>query len=1321
MAFNYNQYQSDNFQHQGPGFYPCQGTPLDNITNGPGFRQDPVGHYREHPPYREHQPHYNEPYDNHWRPNKRSPVRNERYQNGIRVLDYYKGNVFVPSTDRKHRNNQRSPLKSDTRKESTRTIRDRNSSQSPDKHKPSSGSIGDAISPKRLDTKRDRKGSRRPVRMDHRARDDNRRNSRYGRRSTEKRKPEHSSRNTKRRRNKCPYESISSESLSNSTVSSPDRESSRDSTSKETESRHEREKVPMSKTSNINVYSPHKDSNHRNSTVYSNVKYNQDIDQRNIVKSSYHRPSADLCRTTKGQSTELCKETKGQSTELCKETKGPSADLCKTTKGPSTELCKETEVPSADLCKTTKGHSTELCKETKGPSADLCKTTKGQSTELCKETKGPSADLCKTTKDHERKRRYSDTIIKQSVPPKSRDAKNETKEKADKNNNNLKMDLNERIITVMESDDTATLKITVSEKKDLVSSTESSAKKGKINEYETTGRRANENENIDTSGDKEFLKRLVQTIDGNKSSVNNILSVTSKPPLKDVQTESLDQEKASPNHETKNDSEDKANRSDNVSPSYEVSPTCERFKSAKKVSGTDSKHDGITVIPTEVVSGDLYSYEPEKAKVLSKTLDTVAKRYKLATVLSNFLFKRKSVDLLEPGVHQGKDVHVCSEPRLASEPIQDSSKCEKQKDKIVGLKGDNKNLVNSIKKQSNIAPENTELNRAKDDDSNIINSEFPIVSTAVSSKDESHSKNSEVGYFSSKQKLKPNLKKAVVLVEKLRISSERVGASHEKSNDQTVQLNRDTEQSQLNKDTEQSPLFNKFKRRVSRIKSNDTTKVVTELKNVKERLYTSPVKKRQTLHSSSLKINLKKVCNGSAFTVSKKNKEIENLQNSKKAMGQCKVVTKSSHINVEKEKEMHTENKLLDKNVDEVRIPNDRSDCIVDKDSTDSPETANCDNFAMIEEDDIDYDDIQMIDFDGSEKLTDEPKAFVPLDTSNVKSTLNTQPPEINGANSGVKELPMIKTRTCSGDRTFGRDLIHSNPNVILDTLLSVDELEDEELVKFCDDRLFLHNKHSEQYKRKRFGTILSKAREGFQCSPIPSLDCSDASQVDKVKHSEAVTTVGKSSSESNDDVLQTSPIKVKVKGRRKADKKKMKAKKSMWIQEAKKNIKTPPKTSAGTTSETNEQVVTNNANKKDQSNESQKQYKEDTDIVILPESTEFAKIGRKLYDRGFEVTHCKVLIDDEIVVTKAHLIPKRLYANSNVDSKKMGKCLLCRVCSMCFTPLDFTVHHDKKEVFEKLNHQDCQEMSYVINETAPADVKQVFKNFQKFFHDQRK
>lgn len=126
--------------------------------------------------------------------------------------------------------------------------------------------------------------------------------------------------------------------------------------------------------------------------------------------------------------------------------------------------------------------------------------------------------------------------------------------------------------------------------------------------------------------------------------------------------------------------------------------------------------------------------------------------------------------------------------------------------------------------------------------------------------------------------------------------------------------------------------------------------------------------------------------------------------------------------------------------------------------------------------------------------------------------------------------------------------------------------------------------------------------------------------------------------------------------------------------------------------------------------------------VDIIPDKPEQnITFSKTIFEKGFGVSHTKQLKNGEFVQTIAHFFPKKLYRTSSREETNLGKCLLCLSCSMYFTPLAFTVHHDTQSVVEQIATETSKQQGYRLVERGDADTMKMFKDFMHYFQAERK
>lgn len=126
--------------------------------------------------------------------------------------------------------------------------------------------------------------------------------------------------------------------------------------------------------------------------------------------------------------------------------------------------------------------------------------------------------------------------------------------------------------------------------------------------------------------------------------------------------------------------------------------------------------------------------------------------------------------------------------------------------------------------------------------------------------------------------------------------------------------------------------------------------------------------------------------------------------------------------------------------------------------------------------------------------------------------------------------------------------------------------------------------------------------------------------------------------------------------------------------------------------------------------------------VDIIPDIPEQCiTFNKTIFEKGFNVSHTKQLKNGEFAQTNALFSPKKLYRTSSGEDKNLGKCLLCLSCSMYFTPLAFTVHHDTQSVVEQIDTERSKQQGYSLVEGGDADTMKMFKDFMYYFQAERK
>lgn len=381
---------------------------------------------------------------------------------------------------------------------------------------------------------------------------------------------------------------------------------------------------------------------------------------------------------------------------------------------------------------------------------------------------------------------------------------------------------------------------------------------------------------------------------------------------------------------------------------------------------------------------------------------------------------------------------------------------------------------------------------------------------------------------------------------------------------------------------------------------------------------------------------------------------------------------------------------------------------------------------------DIDFDDIQMIDF-GQSYISSGPEIENISHNSVEQRASNNMFETSNAENGSVSQTDFLH-KTTSKPLIAG-NLINGNPNPVLDSYIQRENFMSNEYIKYCDDRLLVNsegNAMGPSTQRRRFGFSLSKITEEIVESCAESVEARKNLISEPTKQPEQTEKCNDKDEPQDhpgiaDEELESSPFKNGC-----SKKTEILNEKTAWLKKAREQIRKPPFSDKNWGNESFQSESTMiNLDAKDKSHRKGKTQKysdtlkeggeNDFDTKILPGSTEFTKTSKEVNENGFEVFHEKVLNCGRKVSTKAHLIHKRLQVSSKSDPMTLGKCLLCRVCSMYFSPLEFTVHHDEDDVVRQLDHPRCCLNDYTLGNAASEDMKLVFDNFQKCFHDQRK
>lgn len=565
---------------------------------------------------------------------------------------------------------------------------------------------------------------------------------------------------------------------------------------------------------------------------------------------------------------------------------------------------------------------------------------------------------------------------------------------------------------------------------------------------------------------------------------------------------------------------------------------------------------------------------------------------------------------------------------------------------------------------------------------------------------------------------------------------------------------------------EHTPLFNKNKHRESLVTDRHVQDTLKALRKIKERMSAGPgaseakshkpVSKAKTvLISEAVKKDLKHgEC--SKTDTERNKKETETSKNEVNTN-----YAKESQRAIDDREEMAIDVVSIGINTDTnlPKLQNDISDNSSNSKDECRSKSSTVSNHMELEssvmsenyadqllDGDIDLDDIQMIDFGQSYRPSGpeiENVSHNPVEGRASDNMVETSNADYGSVSQTV--FPQKTTSKRCENRTseplIAGNLINGNPNPVLDSYMLHENFKSNEYIKYCDDRLLVNsdgNPMGPSTQRRRFCSSLSKITEKIVESCAESTEARNNLISEPTKQPEQTEKCNDKDApddhpEIADEELECSPFKNVV-----GKKTEMLNEKTAWLKMAREKIRKPQFTDKNWGNESIESESTEvNLDAKDKSYKKGKTLKDsdtlekdgENDVVEsrdfetqnLPGSTEFAKISKEVNERGFEVFHEKVLNCGRIASTKAHLIPKRLYVSSKSDPRTPGKCLLCRVCSMYFSPLEFTVHHDDDEVVRQLHHARCCLNDYTLENTASEDMKLVFDNFQKYFHDQRK
>ncbi|KAL4240372.1 hypothetical protein ACF0H5_001162 [Mactra antiquata] len=123
---------------------------------------------------------------------------------------------------------------------------------------------------------------------------------------------------------------------------------------------------------------------------------------------------------------------------------------------------------------------------------------------------------------------------------------------------------------------------------------------------------------------------------------------------------------------------------------------------------------------------------------------------------------------------------------------------------------------------------------------------------------------------------------------------------------------------------------------------------------------------------------------------------------------------------------------------------------------------------------------------------------------------------------------------------------------------------------------------------------------------------------------------------------------------------------------------------------------------------------KTESELATLVEDKPF---DISVFNREIEICHSKHLTNDYTQKTIAYLYPKRMYKTSLNEGKNLGKCLRCSVCSMYFSPLSFTLHHDTQDIQQLIDPVKSKQQEYRLVEKPSKQVEKIFKQFVEYFH----
>ncbi|XP_052769964.1 uncharacterized protein LOC128209785 isoform X2 [Mya arenaria] len=291
----------------------------------------------------------------------------------------------------------------------------------------------------------------------------------------------------------------------------------------------------------------------------------------------------------------------------------------------------------------------------------------------------------------------------------------------------------------------------------------------------------------------------------------------------------------------------------------------------------------------------------------------------------------------------------------------------------------------------------------------------------------------------------------------------------------------------------------------------------------------------------------------------------------------------------------------------------------------------------------------------------------------------------------------------------FGNCLL-SNENEAFESSNTKAKQTEDIIMTYIDDSVVCAVKEVNVEQKKKFSERLHEAGKNLlnkdDFSEKMNEEVATVSKQNKRKRKKEVKRITKvlDSSDDDDDVLAESPFECTPK-KVKLDKCEEKVKDNhKWLGLIKQKIKTPDM-----------------YKKKEHTSNNPVEKKDKVESEILPENTKLMDIDNNVCQKGFDLLHEKILIDGRDVTTVAFLNPKNLNVKNSATNVNLVKCLTCQSCKQSFTPLEFTLHHDDNKILTLLDQKKCMMMDFTILKAYNQDgVREVFKDFQDFFHQQR-